>query len=105
MFRVNFVESNTSQKVSVSLLDSDDWSDSEVKKSPFCTDQLKDLICFDETFKQGDGNQNGSNLLPDFHGRIDTLIQANVMGFANVAEETIAPVQPVVSSLCLVKRR
>ncbi|XWS63639.1 hypothetical protein CRYUN_Cryun06bG0118200 [Craigia yunnanensis] len=104
MFRVNYVESNTSRKVSVSLLDSDDWSDSEVKKSQIFTDQMKDLISFDEIIKQGDVNQNGSNLLPDFHGRIDTLIQANVMGFANVAEETIAPVQPIVSSL-LIKRK
>ncbi|XWS68971.1 hypothetical protein CRYUN_Cryun04dG0139500 [Craigia yunnanensis] len=115
MFTVNFVESNISRKVSVSLLDSDYSSDSEVKKSQIFADQLKDLICFDgnlefpnasnEIFKQGDGKQNESNVLPDCHGRIDSLIQGNVMGFANVAEETIAPVQSAVSSLCLVKRR
>ncbi|XVF44042.1 hypothetical protein PTKIN_Ptkin02bG0088600 [Pterospermum kingtungense] len=115
MFRVNVVEPNTSRKVSVSLLDSDDLSDSEVKKSQNFSDQLKDLICFDgnlvlpntseEIFEQGNGNQNGSNVLPDSHGRIDTLIEANVMALANVAEETSAPVQPVVSSLGLVKRR
>ena len=35
MFRVNFVESCTSRKVSVSLLDSDDSSDSEVESHIF----------------------------------------------------------------------
>ncbi|XWS34836.1 hypothetical protein CRYUN_Cryun21dG0071500 [Craigia yunnanensis] len=90
-------------------------SDTLLRKSQIFADQLKDLICFDgnlespntsnEILKQGDGNQKGSNVLPDCHGRIDTLIQANIMGFAYVAEETVALVQSVVSSSVLVKRR
>lgn len=113
MFRVNVVEPTTTGKVSVSLLDSDVLSDSEVKRSQDFSDQLKDLICFDgnlelpntsEIFEQGNGNQNGSNVA-DCHGRINTLIEANVTAFAYVAEDTIAPVQPVVSDLGLVKRK
>ncbi|XP_021292873.1 uncharacterized protein LOC110423080 [Herrania umbratica] len=115
LFSVNFVECQTSEKDSVSLLDSDDFSNPEVKKSQICSDQLKDLICCDENlelpystefiFEQGDANQNGSTVLPNCHGRIDTLIQANVMEFANEAEETTALVKPVASSSRLVKRR
>ncbi|XVF59198.1 hypothetical protein PTKIN_Ptkin07bG0256100 [Pterospermum kingtungense] len=79
MFRVNIVEPNTSRKVSVSLLGSDDLRDSEVKKSQNFSDQLKDLICFDGNLdlpnNQGNVNQNGSNVLLDCYGRVDTLIK------------------------------
>ncbi|KAK6242054.1 NHL repeat - like 2 [Theobroma cacao] len=115
LFSVNFLEYRTSEKDIVSLLDSDDLSNPEVKESRIFSDQLKDLICCDENlelpytsefiFKQGDGNQNGSTVLADCHGRIDALIQANVMEFANEAEETTAIVKPGASSSRLVKRR
>ncbi|OMO89899.1 hypothetical protein COLO4_19522 [Corchorus olitorius] len=109
-------KSRASQKDLVSLHDSVGLSNSEVKKSQFFADQMKDLICFDENLdlpnrsefllKHGDGNQNVGNVAPECHGRrVDSMIQANIMGFAKEAEEANALDEPVVSNSGLVKRR
>lgn len=108
MFRINNIESRTPQKDFVPLLDSDDVPGCEIKKSQIFAEQLKDLISFD-------GNQNlltedminhrRSDVLSDSHGRIDDMIQANIMGFAGKARETTPEVGTLLGSTGLVWRR
>ncbi|KAK9276867.1 hypothetical protein L1049_006404 [Liquidambar formosana] len=73
----------------------------EIKQSQIITNQLKDLMSFDEglelscmtnkMLKQGDENQERSDVLSDGHGRIDNMIQANIVGFAEEANKTTPP--------------
>ncbi|KAJ6707398.1 hypothetical protein OIU85_027725 [Salix viminalis] len=55
--------------------------------------------------KLGEGGIDRCDALLDGNGRIDDMIQANIMGFSKMAEET-APVHvPLAGSLGLVTRR
>ncbi|KAM7269382.1 hypothetical protein ACFE04_024879 [Oxalis oulophora] len=78
----------------VSLLDSDVLGSCEIKKVHVYADPLAELINLDvvpkesnltsEIFKQGDGRMN----LSDSHGRLDSMIKANMVEFAE------APIKP-----------
>lgn len=120
MFSINYntVSSQCSNKDFVSLLDSD-VNSCEVNKSPqMFVDELKDLIsccngCLlmsnpkNEILKQGEGNEERNGVLLGGNGRIDGMIQANIMGFAKVAKETTSmdDGSSSVGSLGLIKRR
>ncbi|KAJ4838750.1 hypothetical protein Tsubulata_029160 [Turnera subulata] len=115
MVRVNAVGSQNSSKY-VSLMDSDVNTSTKVEKSGMFEDQVKELISFDmdpnvklsntndEIVKQGEGNQQESDVLLDGHGRLNEMILANMTSFAKETHQTSAYV-PLVESLGLVKRR
>ncbi|GKV14480.1 hypothetical protein SLEP1_g25357 [Rubroshorea leprosula] len=112
MFRINYLESQSPQKDSVSLLDSDVLYKSEMKESDRFTDQLKDLISFDEspelpatTNERGEWNEESCNILSNSQGGIDNMIQANIKGFAEVAEKTTVLPASMVGKSGLVRRR
>ncbi|XP_034689088.1 uncharacterized protein LOC117916946 isoform X2 [Vitis riparia] len=127
MFRINILESQFSRKESVSLLDSDDSCISEPtiphtsskifmqKKSHRFADQLEDLMTFngsselsnatDRIFKEGDDDQGKRDISPETCGRIESMIEANFMGFVEQAKVT-TPVELCSSgNTGLVKRR
>ena len=93
---------------SVSLLDSDDLSCSEISKSNIIADQLKDLISLDgglelagvssEILEQTDGVKENK------YGNIDNMMYANIMDFAEEAMRTSGG-EFMVNSSGLVKRR
>lgn len=100
---------------SVSLLDSDESFSCEMKPSQMYADQLKDLVSFDgslelsdtsnQILKQGDDNQEKSDVFFDSNGRIDDMIQANVMGFVEATKKTIPQEGSFLVSSELIKRR
>lgn len=125
MLGINTVESQTPfEKKPVSLLDSEipvSLLDSEIlgsevitTKSQIFAEQLKDLITFDgeeelpnpadKTFKLGDDNEHGNDVLWDDHQRIDNMIKDNIVGFVEQAKK-IQLDESFVSSSGLVKRR
>ncbi|XP_012092071.1 uncharacterized protein LOC105649868 isoform X1 [Jatropha curcas] len=108
------IDSQTLSKGFVSLLDSD-VNSFEVKKPQLSGDELKDLISFsspmqlpnskNDIFKQEEHDQLKSDVLLGSQRRIDTMIQANIIGFAMVAEETTPLDESMIGSVGLVKRR
>ncbi|GMY26185.1 NHL domain-containing protein [Fagus crenata] len=110
------LKSPISRKDCVSLIDCDDISSSKITKSEIYADQLKGLIPFDgsldlsnmddKIFNQGDVDKEGSDVLSDRHGSVDAMIQANIMGFAELAKET-TPMEGslIATNSGLVKRR
>ncbi|OAY49842.1 hypothetical protein MANES_05G088100v8 [Manihot esculenta] len=98
----------TSSKGFVSLLDSDV---NNFEKSQIPPDELEDLVSLNgplklsnssnEVSKQGDQD----DVLLDGRGRIDTMIQANIMEFAKAAEETSPLNGSLVVREGLVKRK
>lgn len=98
MFRMYKVKSTISRKEYVSLIDCDVISSCELTKSEMYADQLKDLMTIDgglgllnmadKIVNHSDDDKEGSDdTLTDSHGKVDAMIQANVMGFAEPAEE------------------
>ncbi|KAI7998648.1 hypothetical protein LOK49_LG10G00421 [Camellia lanceoleosa] len=85
-------------------------------KSQLFAEQLKDLnlITFDgeeespnpadKTFKLGDDNEHGNDVLCDDHQRIDNMINDNIVGFVEQAKKVQLD-ESFVSSSGLVKRR
>lgn len=110
MFRINIVGSKVLNKDSSSLMDAD-VNSHKVGKSPVYADQLKDLKDFNvqsqssSSMKVGEGGQERCDASLDGYGRINDMIQANIMGFGELAEETTPVDVPLVGSLGLVKRR
>ena len=130
MFKINTVKSPISRKDCGSLIDCDDISSSKITKSEMYADQLKGLIPFDgspdlsnmadKNFNQGDVDKEGgsdtyqkkkidkegSDVLSDRHGSVDAMIQANIMGFTELAKET-TPMEGslIATNSGLVKRR
>jgi hypothetical protein len=114
MFRINTVGSKVLNKDFLSLMDSD-VSSHKVGKSQVYADQLKDFIDFNvqsqssssmsNILKLGEGGQERCDASLDGYGRINDMIQANVMGFGELAKETTPADVPLVGSLGLVKRR
>ncbi|XP_068333239.1 uncharacterized protein [Pyrus communis] len=116
MFRINYVEdSRIPPKECVSLLDSDvDNSSSScfeiTESSSKYVDQLKDLAGFDGSLelcsmKEGDGSDGTSDVLSSSHGRIEGLIDSNIMGFVEGAKETSLVDGVLGGNSGLVKRR
>ncbi|XP_059656031.1 uncharacterized protein LOC132303028 isoform X2 [Cornus florida] len=115
MFRINVVEPQTPREETVSLLDTDQLSCSEIPKLQNFPDQLKDLMCLDgglelsditkKTFEQGDADEDRTDVLSDSRGRIDNMIQANITCFAGQSKKTTPVEEYLVSSSGLVKRR
>ncbi|PQM36804.1 uncharacterized protein Pyn_22906 [Prunus yedoensis var. nudiflora] len=113
MFRTNHVGSRVSPKECLSLIDCDFHSDSsfkvtEITESSKYVDQLKDLVGFDGSMelcsrKQEDGNDGRSDVLSGSHGRIEGMIDSNIMGFVEGAKEITLPA--LGSNYGLVKRR
>ncbi|ONI30534.1 hypothetical protein PRUPE_1G256400 [Prunus persica] len=113
MFRTNHVGSRVSPKECVSLIDCDFHSDSsfkvtEITDSSKYVDQLKDLVGVDGSMelcsrKQEDSNDGRSDVLSGSHGRIEGMIDSNIMGFVEGAKETTLPA--LGSNYGLVKRR
>ena len=107
----------------VSLLDGDkvggissSSSRSQIMKSQKYANQLKDLVSFDESLelsnlagtKMFEGHQEGRDVvLSDCYGngRIDSMIETNIMRFAEVTKETTLIDGAVFGSSGLVKRR
>ncbi|CAL5418963.1 unnamed protein product [Camellia sinensis] len=116
MLGMNTVESQTPfEKKPVSLLDSEILGSEVITtKSQIFAEQLKDLITFDgeeklpnpadKTFKLGDDNEHGNDVLCDDHQRIDNMIKDNIVGFVEQAKK-IQLDESFVSSSGLVKRR
>ncbi|CAL5421365.1 unnamed protein product [Camellia sinensis] len=116
MLGINTVESQTSfEKKTVSLLDSEILGSEVITtKSQIFAEQLKDLITFDgeeespnpadKTFKLGDDNEHGNDVLCDNHQRIDNMINDNIVGFVEQAKKVQLD-ESFVSSSGLVKRR
>lgn len=81
----------------VSLLDSDDLMNCEVKSSEVMSDQLKDLLSLDynqvvsnvsnEIITGGDTEQQESNVLASDQRRIDRIIMANINGLSKTASQ------------------
>ena len=85
------------------------------KKSHRFADQLEDLLTFDGSselsnttdriFKEGDDDQGKRDISPETCGRIESMIEANFMGFVEQAKVT-TPVELCSSgNTGLVKRR
>lgn len=102
MFRINYLEPlPSSHNASVSLLepDHDHLYEPDTKRSDVVTDQLKDLISFEESpespttsSEEHEGTQVRTDLLPDCQGkRLDNMILANIKGFAEVTEDKTVP--------------
>ncbi|KAJ6735146.1 NHL DOMAIN-CONTAINING PROTEIN [Salix purpurea] len=110
MFRINIVGSKVLNKDSSSLMDAD-VNSHKIGKSQVYADQLKDLKDFNvqsqssSSMKLGEGGQERCDASSDGYGRINDMIQANIMGFGELAEETTPVDVPLVGSLGLVKRR
>ncbi|KAJ6369585.1 hypothetical protein OIU76_027929 [Salix suchowensis] len=110
MFRINIVGSKVLNKDSSSLMDAD-VNSHKVGKSPVYADQLKGLKDFNvqsqssSSMKLGEGGQERCDASLDGCGRINDMIQANIMGFGELAEETTPVDVPLAGSLGLVKRR
>ncbi|XP_031263157.1 uncharacterized protein LOC116121337 isoform X2 [Pistacia vera] len=113
MFRINNLESKTSDKVvylpktsntGVSLLDCNDLGS--------CADQLKDLISCDgnldllteDMLKQGNEKEGTTDVLSVNHGKLDDMIKANIMGFSREAEDSTPVLGSSIGSSGLVKR-
>ncbi|KAM2330632.1 hypothetical protein ACFX1X_021435 [Malus domestica] len=118
MFRINYVEESwVSPKECVSLLDSDvDNSSSscfeitESSSSSKYVDQLKELVGFDgslelRSMKEGDGNDGRSGVLSGSHGRIEGMMDSNIVGFVEGAKETLLVDGALGGNSGLVKRR
>ncbi|KAF5449818.1 hypothetical protein F2P56_030228 [Juglans regia] len=96
MFRINKVKPLVLHKETISLIDSDDTSSCKITKSEMYDEQLRDLITLDrslELLNMADLNHNydskeGSTVLSSRSGRIDTMIQDNIMGLEHLAKET-----------------
>lgn len=101
-------------KETISLIDSDDISSCKITKSEMYAEQLKDLITVDRSldllnmtdFNHDDYSKEGSHVLSDCSGRIDAMIQANMMSLEHLANET-TPMDGslVVATSGLVKRK
>ncbi|KAM1521290.1 hypothetical protein ACFX15_011162 [Malus domestica] len=116
MFRINYVEdSRIPPKECVPLLDSDVDNSSNscfeiTESSSKYVDQLKDLVGFDGSLelcsmKEGDGSDGTSDVLSSSHGRIEGLIDSNIMGFVEGAKETSLVDGALGGNSGLVKRR
>ncbi|KAJ6421102.1 hypothetical protein OIU84_028475 [Salix udensis] len=107
---INIVGYKVLNKDSSSLMDAD-VNSHKVGKSPVYADQLKDLKDFNvqsqssSSMKVGEGGQERCDASLDGYGRINDMIQANIMGFGELAEETTPVDVALVGSLGLVKRR
>ncbi|XP_041011981.1 uncharacterized protein LOC121255631 isoform X2 [Juglans microcarpa x Juglans regia] len=96
MFRINKVKPLVLHKETISLIDSDDTSSCKITKSEMYDEQLRDLINLDrslELLNMADLNHDydskeGSTVLSSRSGRIDTMIQDNIMGLEHLAKET-----------------
>ncbi|XP_068326121.1 uncharacterized protein [Pyrus communis] len=117
MFRINYVEESwVSPRECVSLLDSDVDNSSSIcfeiteSSSSKYVDQLKELVGFDgslelRSMKEGDGNDGRSGVLSGSHGRIEGMIDSNIMGFVGGAKETLLVDGALGGNSGLVKRR
>lgn len=113
------VSVGSSQQSAMSLLECDNVPSFEMTKSDKYADQLKDLITFDGSmeFKNAENSQTSglgagekqerykvlSNSVGN--GRIDSMIETNVMHFEEVAKETTLFDEALLGTSGLVKRR
>uniref|UniRef100_A0A6M2F844 NHL repeat-containing protein n=1 Tax=Populus davidiana TaxID=266767 RepID=A0A6M2F844_9ROSI len=114
MFQINTVGPKVSNKDFISLMDSD-INNPVVGKSQTFADQLKDMIdsnvhsqlssSSSDILKLGEGGLERCDASLDVNGRINDMIQANIMGFGKLAKETTPVDFPLEGSLGLVKRR
>ncbi|CAK9182482.1 unnamed protein product [Ilex paraguariensis] len=114
MFRHNVVESQTLQDKYVSLLDSDRFDSCELTRSQVVAEQLKGLITSDggldlldprdKNLKRADENKEMSDGLSKGQGKIDDMIQSNILGFVEQAQ-IASLVESRESGSGLVKRR
>ncbi|KAG6713293.1 hypothetical protein I3842_05G144800 [Carya illinoinensis] len=97
MFRINKVKPLVLHKETISLIDSDDISSCKITKSEMYDEQLRDLITLDsslELLNMADFNNHdydskeGSHVLSSRSGRVDAMIQDNIMGLEHLAKET-----------------
>lgn len=124
MFTINNARSSVLHKDSVSLIDSDAISSSNVKMCAssnnvkMCAtyeEQLKhvmnldgslDLLSMTDNINQDPVSEEGNYVFPDCRGNIDAMIQANLMDFAAPSKETTpVAVSSLVPAAGLVKRR
>ncbi|KAG6654463.1 uncharacterized protein LOC122311273 isoform X2 [Carya illinoinensis] len=96
-FRINKVKPLVLHKETISLIDSDDISSCKITKSEMYDEQLRDLITLDsslELLNMADFNNHdydskeGSHVLSSRSGRVDAMIQDNIMGLEHLAKET-----------------
>ncbi|KAG6777384.1 hypothetical protein POTOM_017205 [Populus tomentosa] len=114
MFQINTVGPKVSNKDFISLMDSD-INNPVVGKSQTFADQLKDMIdsnvhsqlssSSSDILKLGEGGLERCDPSLDVNGRINDMIQANIMGFGKLAKETTPVDVPLEGRLGLVKRR
>lgn len=114
MFQINTVGPKVSNKDFISLMDSD-INNPVVGKSQTSADQLKDMIdsnvhsplssSSSDILKLGEGGLERCDASLDVNGRINDMIQANIMGFGKLAKETTPVDVPLEGSMGLVKRR
>ncbi|XP_038712974.1 uncharacterized protein LOC120006921 isoform X2 [Tripterygium wilfordii] len=116
MFKINNVQSRTSNREVISLLDCDVPGHTEIRNPPMYTEQLKVSFSSDGIlehsssineiiFKQREENQETGDVSSDHHERLDAMIQANFMGFTAMDKETTPLDCSSVGNSGLVKRR
>ncbi|KAK2994495.1 hypothetical protein RJ640_029454, partial [Escallonia rubra] len=89
---LNIVKSKTVSEKPVSLLDCDDLCSSEITKTQILDDHLKDLASLDGSLislnttcgilEQADAAKERTDIVSDSHGKIEKMIKANILGFA-----------------------
>eukprot|EP00258_Populus_trichocarpa_P019291 XP_006384156.1 uncharacterized protein LOC7493556 isoform X1 [Populus trichocarpa] len=114
MFQINTVGPKVSNKDFIALMDSD-INNPVVGKSQTFADQLKEMIdsnvhsqlssSSSDILKLGEGGLERRDASLDVNGRINDMIQANIMGFGKLSKETSPVDVPLEGSLGLVKRR
>ncbi|XP_061977325.1 uncharacterized protein LOC133698430 isoform X1 [Populus nigra] len=114
MFQINTVGPKVSNKDFISSMDCD-INNPVVGKSQTFADQLKEMIdsnvhsqlssSSSDILKLGEGGLERCDASLDVNGRINDMIQANIMGFGKLSKETSPVVVPLEGSLGLVKRR
>ncbi|KAJ6936060.1 hypothetical protein NC652_010944 [Populus alba x Populus x berolinensis] len=114
MFQINTVGPKVSNNDFISLVDSD-INNPVLGKSQTFADQLKDMIdsnvhsqlssSSSDVLKLGEGGLERCDASLDVNGRINDMIQANIMGFGKLAKETTPVDVPLEGILGLVKRR
>jgi len=114
MFQINTVGPKVSNKDFIALMDSD-INNPVVGKSQTFADQLKEMIdsnvhsqlssSSSDILKLGEGGLERCDASLDVNGRINDMIQANIMGFGKLSKETSPVDVPLEGSLGLVKRR
>lgn len=114
MFQINTVGPKVSNKDFISSMDCD-INNPVVGKSQTFADQLKEMIdsnvhsqlssSSSDILKLGEGGLERCDASLDVNGRINDMIQANIMGFGKLSKETSPVDVPLEGSLGLVKRR